>query len=49
MEKVAEMDIKTIMLNPKATMAQYVLNKHYGRKHGANAYYGQIGDNNDTH
>ena len=41
MEKVAEMDIKTLALNPKASMQQYVLDKHYMRKHGLNAYYGQ--------
>lgn len=42
MEKVAEMDLKTLMLNPNAEMKQYVLDKHYMRKHGPNAYYGQI-------
>ena len=41
MEKVAEMDLKTLALNPKASMQQYVLDKHYMRKHGPNAYYGQ--------
>ena len=41
LEKVAEMDIKTLMLNPEASMQQYVLDKHYMRKHGPNAYYGQ--------
>lgn len=41
MEKVAEIDLKTLMLNPHSSMAQYVLDKHYYRKHGANAYYGQ--------
>lgn len=41
LEKVAEMDIKTLILNPKATMEKYILDKHYARKHGANAYYGQ--------
>lgn len=41
MEKVAEMDLKTLLLNPNAFMAQYVLDKHYCRKHGQNAYYGQ--------
>lgn len=41
MEKVAEMNLKTLMLNPDASIAQYVLDKHYLRKHGANAYYGQ--------
>ena len=39
MEKVAEMDIKTLLLNPQAEMKQYVLDKHYMRKHGPNAYY----------
>lgn len=41
LEKVAEMDFKTFVLNPKASMKQYVLDKHYMRKHGPNAYYGQ--------
>lgn len=44
MEKVAEMDMKTLILNPKAEMKQYILDKHYTRKHGANAYYGQNKD-----
>lgn len=42
MEKVAEMNLKTLILNPKAEMKQYVLDKHYMRKHGPNAYYGQV-------
>lgn len=41
MEYVAEMDLKILMLNPDAEMRQYVLDKHYHRKHGPNAYYGQ--------
>lgn len=41
MEKVAEMNIKTMLLNPQSSMKQYVLDKHYLRKHGKNAYYGQ--------
>ena len=41
MEKVAEIDIKTLALNPQASMQQYVLDKHYKRKHGPDAYYGQ--------
>ena len=41
LEKVAEMDIKTLLLNPEASMKQYILDKHYRRKHGPNAYYGQ--------
>jgi len=41
MEYVAEMDLKTLTLNPNAKMKQYILDKHYYRKHGPNAYYGQ--------
>ena len=41
MEAVAEMAIKTLSLNHSAEMASYILNKHYFRKHGKNAYYGQ--------
>lgn len=41
LEKVAEMDLKTLQLNPKAEMKQFILDKHYMRKHGPNAYYGQ--------
>lgn len=41
LEKIAEMDFKTLMLNPSPDMKQYVLDKHYLRKHGQNAYYGQ--------
>ena len=41
MEKVAEMDLKTLLINPDASMQQYILDKHYMRKHGPNAYYGQ--------
>lgn len=41
MEKVAEMDLKTIQLNQNASMGQFILDKHYLRKHGPNAYYGQ--------
>ena len=41
MENVAEMSFKTLQLNPNSHMAQYVLDKHYMRKHGPHAYYGQ--------
>lgn len=41
LEKVAEMGLKTLLLNPNATIDSYVLDKHYMRKHGPNAYYGQ--------
>ena len=41
METIAEMNLKTLQLNPCANLEQYVLDKHYNRKHGKNAYYGQ--------
>lgn len=41
MEKVAEMDFKSLVLNPHSNLSKYVLDKHYLRKHGENAYYGQ--------
>lgn len=41
LETIAEMNLKTMMLNSNATMPQYILDKHYSRKHGQNAYYGQ--------
>lgn len=42
MEKVAEINLKTLVLNPTAEIKDYVLDKHYLRKHGLNAYYGQM-------
>ena len=42
LEGVAEMNFYTEMLNPKAGAApQYMQDKHFMRKHGPNAYYGQ--------
>lgn len=41
METVAEMNLKTMLLNPDAELKQYILDKHYLRKHGEKAYYGQ--------
>jgi len=41
MEYVAEMAAITMELNPKADMQQALLDKHFLRKHGMNAYYGQ--------
>ena len=42
METVAEMALKTLLLNGNANMNRYILDKHYLRKHGRNAYYGQV-------
>lgn len=41
MEHVARMAMNTLLLNRESSIAQYVLDKHYDRKHGKNAYYGQ--------
>ena len=42
MEEVAFMDWHAMMMNPDlGTMQQTLLDKHYLRKHGKNAYYGQ--------
>ena len=45
LEEIAKMAVITEKINPKAKRVnQYLLNKHYYRKHGANAYYGQKGE-----
>ena len=42
LEEVAKMAVYTTQIAPDAEPApQYVLNKHFMRKHGPNAYYGQ--------
>ncbi len=42
MEEVAFMDWHAMVINPQASrMQQELLDKHYLRKHGKNAYYGQ--------
>lgn len=41
LEEIAEMAWKTLQLNPSAALPPYILEKHYQRKHGPNAYYGQ--------
>lgn len=42
LEEVAFMDYHAMAINPAAgRMQQELLNKHYLRKHGRNAYYGQ--------
>ncbi len=43
LEEIAFMNFHTLMLEPTMpSMQQELLDKHYLRKHGANAYYGQI-------
>lgn len=42
LEEVAKMALRTEIINPEVPAAPQVLqDKHYYRKHGANAYYGQ--------
>lgn len=41
MEEVAKMAFRTLILNPNAEMGQALSDKHYVRKHGNDAYYGQ--------
>ncbi|WP_026883057.1 L-ribulose-5-phosphate 4-epimerase [Clostridium akagii] len=43
LEEVAKMAYHSLQLNAhKITMDQVLLDKHFNRKHGKNAYYGQI-------
>jgi L-ribulose-5-phosphate 4-epimerase len=42
LEAVAAMASRTLEIDPDARpMADYLLERHYRRKHGASAYYGQ--------
>jgi ribulose-5-phosphate 4-epimerase/fuculose-1-phosphate aldolase len=41
LEEIARMAFYTILLGKKEPIDQYLLDKHFLRKHGDNAYYGQ--------
>ena len=41
LESCAFMAYHTLTLNQKTSLPNYILEKHYKRKHGKNAYYGQ--------
>lgn len=41
LEQVAKMAHHTLTMNDVKSIDQYLLDKHYMRKHGPNAYYGQ--------
>ena len=41
LEEVCKMNYHTLMLNQKALLPNYILEKHYQRKHGKGSYYGQ--------
>ncbi len=48
LEEVAKMNRLTEQINTQVEAApKYILDKHYLRKHGPNAYYGQKGSNSD--
>jgi len=43
LERIALMALNTLQLNPKIKeLPEHILQKHFSRKHGPNAYYGQI-------
>ncbi len=43
MEQVAHMSHETMLINPQAgTISQTLMDKHFFRKHGPHAYYGQV-------
>lgn len=45
LERVAKMALNSLQINPNLKdLPDYILNKHYSRKHGSNAYYGQPKD-----
>lgn len=44
LEEIARMGILTSQINPEAAMNERLTAKHFERKHGPNAYYGQNGE-----
>lgn len=42
LENICGMATETLLINPETTeIGRYIMDKHYFRKHGKNAYYGQ--------
>jgi len=41
LEKLAEINIKTMMLNSRSEISRCLVDKHFSRKNGPDAYYGQ--------
>jgi len=41
LEQIAKMAYISFTVNPKLTMSPFLIEKHFSRKHGPNAYYGQ--------
>lgn len=47
LEEIAKMALKTELINPQASPAPiHIVEKHFFRKHGQNAYYGQTNTEN---
>lgn len=42
LEEIAKINHLAIQINPKINMNQLLTEKHFNRKHGKNAYYGQV-------
>jgi L-ribulose-5-phosphate 4-epimerase len=42
-EAVAAIAFRTLGLNPAAAPPEYLIRRHYSRKHGPDAYYGNLG------
>jgi L-ribulose-5-phosphate 4-epimerase len=45
LEEIARMAFYTVMLGKTEPIDKFLLDKHFKRKHGANAYYGQNKNN----
>jgi L-ribulose-5-phosphate 4-epimerase len=46
LEEIAKMAFYTVLLGKTEPISQFLLDKHFKRKHGKDAYYGQYKDNN---
>jgi L-ribulose-5-phosphate 4-epimerase len=46
LEEIAKMAFYTVLLGKTEPIDQFLLDKHFNRKHGKDAYYGQNKDNN---
>jgi L-ribulose-5-phosphate 4-epimerase len=44
LEEIAKMAFYTVLLGKKEPISQFLIDKHYKRKHGNDAYYGQKDD-----
>lgn len=47
MEQVAKMAYISFLINPELKMNEHLITKHFHRKHGPGAYYGQKKENNE--